>query len=187
MYSQLKKNIWVLRNKQKHLNGTFTSPFSRLKFTPDYLLLCDGELRSVHNASSLPLLSHFPLLQHWLSHGMQSCSKKSSASARVLQGFPFLQEILICSGVAPPQFAVDTCLVEHHEPPPPLTLVFPLLFSTIFVSHLFCLSITFCPLKCIFTEMTLALLMGSAVSCGGHTTELVGTRWNHLCPAWGNP
>lgn len=50
-----------------------------------------------------------------------------------------------------------------------------------------CLSITFCPLKCIFTEMTLALLMGSAVSCGGHTTELVGTRWNHLCPAWGNP
>jgi len=65
--------------------------------------------------------------------------------------------ISTCSGTGPP-WAAWHYLLCHGAPSPPLTLVFPLLFLTLFPLLLF-LSLN------VFSEVLPASLMGPAVSC----------------------
>jgi len=193
-----------MRNKKTNIKTTpflpaFPGPtllHSRLLFPPAERYRGDGEwgLGSVHNGFPLPLLpSHTsPLLQNGLAAVAAVLQEKNLLCCGFSTGHSPSRTYPACSGVGPPWAAVGTgyglLLTKSCRgvsalacgAPPPLILVFPLLFPTLSVP---CSSACTAFLNCIFSKVPPFWLRGSAVSCCGSA----GVGWNCLCPAQGSP
>lgn len=104
----------------------------------------------------------------------------SSTLARVFHGWQFLQENL--SVLVQALHRLQKYLLHHGTPhPPPLTFLFPLLFSLLFVPFFPCG--TFFPWICFHACGT---SLADGLSCVLWWLHFEG-NWNHLCPAKGSP